>query len=235
MREIILPVISVRRASRSTRTVRLALDGRAFRFRPGQAAFVGPAERPERVPYSLACAPEEARRTGWLEFLIKVEASGRWGHLFDRVSRGHRVAVRGPFGSFVLPPRVGSRPLLFIAGGTGIAPIRAMIVHLLERRHRAMTLIYSARTSEDLAYAAELRRLARRTDLRVRLHATREAPDAWRGERGRISPAHLAPHVADRSVSCLVCGPEAMVAAVPEMLAALGVPRRQILLEQWKS
>ena len=235
MRELILPVVSVRRASPATRIVRLALDSVSFPFKAGQAAMVGPAERPERVPYSLACAPEEAARTGCLEFLIKVELSGRWGHLFDLVSRGHRVAVRGPFGSFVLPAGVESGPLVFVAGGTGIAPIRAMIVHVLGGPHREVSLFYSARTSDDLAYASELRRLARQTGLRVRLHATREAPARWRGQRGRITPADLAPHLGDRSVRCFVCGPEAMVADVPRMLTDLGVPARQITLEQWKS
>lgn len=233
-REQILPVTSVRRATPSTRYVRVALDA-PFRFRAGQAALIGLAGSDTRVPYSIATAPEEARERGELEFLIKVEPSGRWGHHFDRLARGQTLGVRGPFGSFVLPERVGRRPLLFVAGGTGISPIRAMIMHAGRRPHVGMKLVYSARTPADFAYASELRALARRSDLVLKLHVTREAPGRWPGERGRIAPAHLAPFLQDRSTLCFVCGPAAMVADVPRMLTDIGIPGRSIKLEKWGS
>ena len=233
--ELILRVTSVRRATPTTRYVRVALDGARFPFSAGQAAMIGLADSHHRVPYSIASAPEEARERGELEFLIKVEPSGRWGHQFDRIARGQRLGVRGPTGSFVLPEPAGRRPLLFIAGGTGIAPVRAMIVHAQRHRHGSIKLLYSARTGADFAYASELQSLARRSDLTLKLHATREAPDKWRGERGRVTPAHLAPLLEDRSTLCFVCGPSAMVADLPLTLTKLGIPRRNIKLEQWRS
>jgi ferredoxin-NADP reductase len=234
-REIILPVVSVRKATPATRIVRVALGSSTFAFKPGQAAFIGLAESDQRVPYSLACSPDEARERRSLEFLIKVEPSGRWGHKFDRIGRGQKLAIRGPFGSFVLPAPALTKPLLFVAGGTGIAPIRSMIAYALRRPHRSIKLLYSARTNGDLAYAPELRTLGRRGDFEVRFHATREAPERWRGERGRIAPAHLAPLVEDRSTLCFVCGPTAMVADLPVMLTRLGVPPGHVKLEQWAS
>jgi benzoate/toluate 1,2-dioxygenase reductase subunit len=234
-RELVLRITSVRRATPATRYVRLALDGATFRYRPGQAAMIGLAQTDQRVPYSIASAPHEAARHGQLEFLVKVEPSGRWGHRFDRLGRGQLIAVRGPMGSFALPPRTGQRPLLFIAGGTGIAPVRSMIHHALRRPHGSLQLLYSARTSADFAYASELRALARRSQLQVGLHVTREAPAGWRGERGRIAPAHIAPLVEDRSTLCFVCGPAAMVSDIPLMLQQAGVPRRNITLEKWSS
>ena len=197
--------------------------------------MVGLADRPERVPYSIASAPHEVEQSGQLEFLMKVESSGRWGHLFDRIARGQRVAVNGPFGSFAFPARTGRRPLLFIAGGTGIAPVRAMIVHALAREHGPIKLLYSAKASAELAYAGEMRRLARRADFDVRLHATREAPDGWRGTRSRIAAIHLEPLLAGPAPVSFVCGPGAMVAEVPAILRRLGVPARNITLETWKS
>lgn len=213
--------------------VRAALGRARFRFEAGQSAMIGLDGSAERVPYSLACSPEESREGGYLEFLIKVEPSGRWGHAFDRLARGQRLAVRGPFGSFVLPSRRLREPLLFVAGGTGIAPIRAMVAHALRRPHGPVRVVYSARTVSDFAYARELRALARRGLIEVRFHATRDAPGAWRGVRGRITPAHLAPIVDDRSTLCFVCGPAAMVADIPVMLQRAGVPRGNITLEQW--
>lgn len=213
----------------------MALGDAVFRFRAGQAAMIGLAGSAHRVPYSIACSPDESREGVYLEFLIKVEASGRWGHRFDRIARGQRLAVRGPSGTFVLPARLGMRPLLFIAGGTGIAPVRSMMVQAIRRPHGPIRVLYSARTAAELAYAAELRSLARRGRIEAHFHVTREAPDRWRGERGRVTPAHLAPLVATPSTLCFVCGPAAMVADLPVMLRRLGVPGRNIRLEKWSS
>ena len=234
-RELVLPITSVRRATPSTRYVRLALNGARLAFQAGQAAMIGLAESDQRVPYSIASAPHEAREQDALEFLIKIEPSGRWGHKFDRLARGQNVALDGPMGSFVFGPDLRRRPLLFIAGGTGIAPVRSMIHDALRHRHSSINLIYSARTSDGFAYASELRALARRSLIGMRLHVTREAPKGWRGERGRIAPAHVAPLVQDRSTLCFVCGPAAMVADVPLMLRHAGVPGRNITLEKWGS
>jgi ferredoxin-NADP reductase len=227
-------VRSVRRATPTTRIVRVDLGAARFPFDAGQAATIGLADRPERVPYSIACAPEDTRATGALEFLIRVESSGRWGHLFDRLARGMQVGVRGPFGSFVFPAGARATRLLFIAGGTGISPVRSMIRQLrLTGRQADIQLLYSARSASELAYLAELRGMARRGELRLRPHVTREAPPRWRGERGRISLPQLTPLVTDPSMLCFVCGPAAMVHEVPIMLRELGVEGRRILLEEW--
>lgn len=232
--ELVLRVASVRRETPSTRAVRLALDGARFDFWAGQAATIGPSDRVERVPYSLACAPAESRREGILAFLIKVESSGRWGHLFDDLQRGMRVAVRGPYGTFVLPRRLQEHPLLFIAGGTGIAPVRSMIVEALQtHRPRRLRLLYSARTPSDFAFLRELRRLSADGRLDMRLHVTREAPPRWRGHRGRITRTHLQPLLDDPRTLCFVCGPAPMVADVPRTLAEMGVDRARITVEEW--
>jgi NAD(P)H-flavin reductase len=226
-------VASVRRATPATRIVRLHLGGAKFFFEPGQAAMIGLAESPDRVPYSIASSPEEVKAENQLEFLIKIE---RWGHKFDRIARGQRIAVEGPFGSFVYPSRAREENLLFIAGGTGIAPIRSMIAHAIETGHQGrLKLLYSARTTEDFAYLSELRGMVRRGDLEVRLHVTREASPRWRGERGRIALAHLQPLVDAGRTLGFVCGPAAMVEDVPLMLSQLGVPPRNVKLEKWSS
>lgn len=235
MRELILPVTSVRSETPSTRVVRAALGSAVFRFKAGQAAMIGLAGSRHRVPYSIACSPDESRTGQYLEFLVKVEPSGRWGHRFDRIARGQRLAVLGPLGTFVLPARLGRRPLLFIAGGTGIAPVRSMIVQAIGSTHGPIRVLYSARSATELAYASELRARARRGEIEVLFHATRQAPDRWRGERGRVAAAHLAPLVAARSTLCFVCGPAAMVDDVPVLLRRLGVPARNIRLEKWSS
>ena len=234
MPDLVLRVSSVRRATPGSRIVRLALDGTAFSYAAGQVAALGPAGAPERVPYSLASAPEETKRDGYLEFLTKVDAAGRWGALFPALRRGMRLAVRGPSGSFVFPEHPREHRFLFIAGGTGIAPMRSMIRHaVLARIDGRLRLLYSARTPHDFAYLPELRAMARRGELDLALAATREVRPRWPGERGRIAPAQLAGLLDDPLTLCFVCGPAAMVADVPPMLHALGVDRHRIRLEDW--
>lgn len=234
MRDLVLRVVSVRKETPATRIVRLDLEGEPFSYLAGQAATIGPADRDERVPYSIASAPEDTSRDGHLEFLIKVHADGRWGEDFDVPRRGSRLTVHGPLGNFVFPDEPEERRFLFIAGGTGIAPVRSMIRHALARRQPGrMRLFYSARTPVDFPYLRELRALARQRCIELTLTATRECSARWRGGRGRIAAAQLAPLVDAPETLCFVCGPAAMVDEVPVMLRQLGVSRTRIRLEDW--
>ena len=72
-----------------------------------------------------------------------------------------RLGIQGPFGSFLFPRAPPERHFLFIAGGTGIAPIRAMIRQaLLRGQEGRMRLLYSAKTADDFAYLPELGEMA---------------------------------------------------------------------------
>ena len=233
METLVLKVGSIRRATPSTRIVRLLLDGHRFPYVAGQAAMVGMASQAELVPYSIASAPEEALRHGYLEFLFKIEGGSRGAHLAG-LKRGAAVAVEGPFGSFVFPSRPEEREFLFVAGGTGIAPLRAMIGHAFQLRQPGrLRLLYSARTPSDFAYLPELKRYAREGRLELSLTATREVPPRWRGERGRITSERLARLVKTPETLCFVCGPTAMVDDVPRMLLNLGIEREKIRVEEW--
>ena len=233
---LLLTVQAVIPATPTTRIVRLDLGERAVRLRSRSGgAHRARGIRKPGFPYSIASAPIEAFENGWLDFLIKVEPSGRWGHQFDSVSPGMQLGVQGPFGSFMFPVQPPERHFLFIAGGTGIAPIRAMIRQaLLKGQQGRMRLLYSAKTADDFAYLPELGEMAANDGLDLRLHVTREAPDTWQGERGRIKPSQLAPLIDDagpRSASSAV--PETMVAEVPRVLMELGIDRARVRLEEW--
>ncbi len=234
MSERVLRVSSVRRATPSSRLVRVDLDGAPFSFRPGQSVTLGPREQSARVPYSIASAPEDVARDGRLEFLIKIDAAGRWGEEFEPLRRGALLGVGGASGRFVFPESPGDRRFLFIAGGTGIAPVRSMIRHAIAAAVPGrIRLLYSARTPLDFAYLPELRALVRWRQIELALTATRHMTPRWRGSRGRIVAPQLALLVDDPRTLCFVCGPASMVDDVPPMLAKLGVEPSRILLEDW--
>jgi CDP-4-dehydro-6-deoxyglucose reductase len=217
------------------RAVFMSLDAAGVRlaFRAGQAAMVGLANRKARKPYSIASAPEELWLNGSLGFLIEVGPDGQSRPNLDGARPGSVVAVEGPAGGFVLPRRL-PRELLFVAGGTGIAPLRAMMASALARpKPPSITVIYSARRPDDFAFLAELRSLSRRGRIRLCTTVTREADRRWRGRRGRIRQAWISEFVAHRDPRCFVCGPEPFVLRMIEMLRAAGVPARHIRREEY--
>jgi ferredoxin-NADP reductase len=225
-------LLSNQSATPTSRVIRVALDGAPFPYRAGQAAALAAGDRDEPTPYSIASAPAETARTGALEFLVKVDGSNRFGALVDRLEPGAPVRVTGPTGNFTLPDLVGVAPLLFVAGGTGIAPMRSMIREALEARHAGpLSLVYSARTPAEFAYLTELRGLADEGRLTLTLTLTGDAQD-WGHARGRTGPAHLSNLVTGGTLA-FICGPAAMVAELPTALVALGLPRDRVRIEDW--
>lgn len=213
--------------------VRIDLDGAPFPYRPGQAVLVGSHGQDRRRPYSIADAPERAVQDDRLELLVGVNAEGRPGpHLI--LEPGQLVDIEGPIGQFTFPEGPAERRFLFIAGGTGISPLRAMLRHALDVPHDEIGLLYSARTPAEFAYEQELRALAEQRLIELELRVTRDvAADAWDGTRGRLARANLAPLVHGRETLCFVCGPPALVREIPQALEDLGVPRQRIRTEEW--
>jgi ferredoxin-NADP reductase len=214
----------------TTRRIRLAVDGTPFHYLAGQAASLA-AGTAEPTPYSIASAPHETARNGWLEFLVKVDGS-RFGAVVDTLQPGTIIRVDGPAGNFVVPEPSSGVPLLFIAGGTGIAPVRSLIFEALHTgRHTDLALVYSARTPGEFAYLEELRGLAHDGRLALTLTLTGQVED-WAHARGRTGIEHLSDFVKPRTMA-FVCGPPAMVADLPGALVLLGVPRDRIRTDDW--
>ena len=229
-----LPIRDVLPATPRARIVRLDLNGTAFPYQPGQALLAGSHGLEKRKPYSIALAPEEAAGKGWLELLVGVDSEGSAGtHL--TLARDALVDVEGPIGRFTFPDAPAERRFLFVAGGTGVAPLRAMLHRALTVPHLQIGFLYSARTPDEFAYEAELRSLAEAGDIELRLAATREiAHESWHGTRGRISRADLEPLVHSGETLCFVCGPAPFVEDMLAALLELGVPRERIRIEEWK-
>ena len=219
-------------ATPRARIARLDLHGHAFDYAPGQAVSIASHGQEMRRPYSIAAAPEDARRDGWLELLVGVDAEGAPGpHL--TLEPGQLVDVDGPIGSFTFPPAPEERRFVFIAGGTGIAPLRAMMRRALSLPHRNVGLFYSVRTPDEFAYEEELRGLALEGAIELRQTVTRATDTDWTGPRGRLKREALEELVHDPETLCFVCGPPTLVDEMPKILADLGIPRERIKIEQW--
>ena len=139
--------------------------------------------------------------------------------------------MRVLFGSVLA---VDDAALLLVAGGTGIAPIRSVILDRLEHPdRRPATLVYSVRTPDEFAFAEESVTLA--ADGRLRLHATitrDDGPADQPARFGRVDAELLRAALPDPQAYCLVCGPAGFVQTVTATLEQLGVPRQRIVVER---
>src|SRR4029079_8235990 len=187
-----------------------------------------------RKPYSIASSPADTQQHGCIELLIAVNLDGSAGE-HVRLERAHLVDVDAPAGSFTFPEQPAERNFVFVAGGTGIAPLRAMLRHAILGAHPTghVGLLYSARTPEDFAFADEFQALASGGMIDLRQTITRDSERDWSGARGRIDRAALAALVHDPETLCFVCGPAAMVDEMPRLLEEIGVDRERIKVEEW--
>jgi NAD(P)H-flavin reductase len=218
-------------ATPRARIVRIELDRGEFDYEAGQAVLVAAAGAARR-PYSIAASPQDTRRNGYIELLVGVGANGAPGpHL--TLEPGSEVEVEGPLGSFTFPSDPTERRFVFIAGGTGIAPLRAMLRQALTMRGHRIGLLYSARTPEEFAYEAEFRTLAEQGRIELRQTVTRAFEGDWSGTRGRISRAELQALIHHPETLCFICGPPALVGEMSSQLSALGVARPLIRAEEW--
>ena len=173
--------------------------------------------------YSIASAPEDGRLALVVERLEDGEVSP---YLTDELRVGDKLELRGPIGGwFTWEAREGG-PLLLVAGGSGIAPLMAMIRHRAAAQSDASCrLLYSSRSREETIFAEELDRLAAQDAALEVIHTlTRSQPADWTGYSRRIDREMLeevAPSPEQRSLA-FICGPTPLVETVATVLVELG-------------
>ena len=233
-RLVTLPIVDVAQETPRSLLLALGLHGSSFAFEPGHAAIIGAQGQRSGRPYSIASSPESAADAQTLEFLIGLDEEGAPGPHLPTLARGTLIDVQGPLGTFTFPDTLRQRRLLFVAGGTGIAPLRAMLDHAL-RKHPAerISLLYSARRADEFAFMPEFR--AHEAAGHLELHPTVTRDDLeWAGGRGRIGRAHFEAVLHDRlDTLCFICGPGSLVVEAVTTLTELGVPRAAIRTEEW--
>lgn len=183
--------------------------------------------------YSIASPPEDGERlTITVERLPDGEVSP---YLVDELRRGDRLEFRGPIGGYFVWDMGG--PLLLVAGGSGIAPLMAMVRHRAANGSRVPTrLLNSSRSLEDVIYRLELERLAGRGDGLEVIHTlTRVQPSDWTGYRRRIDREMLADIAwsPEQGQVAFVCGPTPLVESVASALVDLGHEAGRIKTERF--
>jgi Na(+)-translocating NADH:ubiquinone oxidoreductase F subunit len=152
---------------------------------------------------------------------------------------GDVITAIGPFGEF--HPKETSREMVYLGGGTGMAPLRSHLSWLLETRKSSakVSYWYGSRSSQELFYQDYFEDLAMKNE-NFNFHVALSEPqpeDSWESHTGFIHEVlkhqYLASHPDPKDIEYFLCGPPAMVKAATQMLAELGVDPAQISFDEF--
>ncbi len=217
-------------------TIRL-VDPEIIEFRPGQYIQIeAPAygDNPEPVyrAYSISSSPSMRDR---IELVVRRVPNGictTW--VFDRLREGDPIRLNGPYGEFRLSDDA-SKKMIWIAGGSGMAPFWSMIRHMQEQGiERDCTYFFGAVTPRDLFYVEELARLSEELPWFrfVPALSGKDLPD-WEGEKGLITEV-VDRHIQDGSdKEAYLCGSSGMIDASIKVLRAKGIPEDRIYYDKF--
>ncbi len=212
--------------------LKLAPLGKPIRFWPGQYAMIGDESlgHPLR-PYSIANAPKE---NGELSFLITKEENGKtspWIH--DGINVGETIKVNAPYGTFLGDPSVNT-PILCLASGSGLAPILSLLNAYLSRGNKNhVTLLFSAKTREDLLHFGEIKYLeSKYVNFKFKYTLTQESNKEG-GLEGRIDKVlpNILPSLDNYSI--YIAGGVPFVHSCKDTVESLGAQKELIHMEEY--
>ena len=234
---------TVRRIVDLTPTIKalfIALD-KPIHFQAGQYVQLEIPGLGESRAFSIANSPAQVERSGEIELNVRIVAGGRGtGYLHQQLQVGERLRLAGPYGRFFVR-RSAQKPMVFMAGGSGLSSPRSMILDLLDGGcTRSITLVYGQRTRDELYYDDEFRALAAEHanfSYVPALSAAAESDgDDWTGARGFVhdaAKAHFAGNFTGHQA--YLCGPPPMVEACIATLMQGRLFERDIFTEKFLS
>ena len=152
---------------------------------------------------------------------------------------GDKITISGPYGEFFVKDTPNEK--MFIGGGAGMAPMRSHIFDLFKTKHTKVpvTFWYGARSRREIFYEEDFEQIARENDnFRFEIALSEPKPeDNWTGYTGFIHQViydnYLKNHEAPEDIEYYICGPGPMTAAVEKMLDSLGVPKENIMYDNF--
>lgn len=176
------------------------------------------------VPVSISGAPASPT-----QLVHTIRAVGGVTRPMQQLDRGSVIGVRGPFGTGWPVAEARGKDIVLVAGGIGLAPLRPFIYHLLDRRdeYGHVSILYGARSPDDILYRAELESWGGRFDVDVSViidHATSD----WYGDVGVVTTLLGKVRCDPGNTIVMTCGPEIMMRFSIRELNHLGIPDEQI-------
>jgi benzoate/toluate 1,2-dioxygenase reductase subunit len=212
-------LVALDRLSASTIRFSVEIPNRTeLAFLPGQYVNIEVPGTGQTRSYSFANAPHDGRLT----FLVKLSPGGLMSeYLAHHAAVGDEITFTGPHGSFFL--READRPVLMLAGGTGLAPILAMLRTLAEAgSHRKIHLIYGVKSDIDVVEIASLTEIADRLPGFTWDHCVSD-PASTAVNKGRVMTLMRPEQLYHGDVAVYLCGPPAMVDSVRGHISGFGI------------
>lgn len=222
--DLTLSITRVRDQARRTRSFDLRPSGsRRVEFIPGQVAMLRVAGH-DPAYFAFASAPEDRD----LEVLVKQKAGA--SHVIYDMQPGETIDLVGIAGQGFPLDQQKERDLIFVAMGTGVAPLRSALRHVLRRKYEfgQLVVLYGARTPDDFCYRDETDTW---NDAGVKLRQVISRPDGhdWSGPTGYVQSLldNVLPDL--RSPVALICGSREMIDQTRERLGKMGFKPDEIL------
>ncbi|AYG45082.1 NADH oxidase [Pseudomonas sp. Leaf58] len=215
----------------SASTIALSIKGEALSrlaFLPGQYVNLKVPGSEQSRAYSFS----SLQKDGEVSFLIRNVPGGLMSSFLTNLAKaGDSMSLAGPLGSFYLRPI--QRPLLLLAGGTGLAPFTAMLEKIAEQgSEHPLHLIYGVTNDFDLVELDRLQALAARIP-NFTFSACVANPDSQYPQKGYVTQ-HIEPrHLNDGDVDVYLCGPPPMVEAVSQYVREQGITPANFYYEKF--
>ena len=200
-------------------------ESERFSFLPGQFVMVEVPGYGE-IPISISSS---ASRAGYLELCIR--RAGIVTGALHRAERGARIGIRGPFGTHFPMETMKGHDVLLIAGGLGLAPLRASIFGVIENRadFENVHILYGTKSPDQLLFDYQYEEWSRIDD--IDLQVIVEEPDGeWTGPVGLITKLLDGIEVDPQRTFAIVCGPPVMFKFVCGRLSEQGMPMRRMFV-----
>ncbi|MEN8108622.1 MAG: FAD/NAD(P)-binding protein [Pseudomonadota bacterium] len=221
------PIMTVQRETPDVFTLALDVSGRGqgLPFQPGQFTMLylfGIGE----VPISISGDPAVPMR-----LVHTIRAVGSVTRPMQDMKRGSMLGVRGPFGTGWPVEVARGKDILVVAGGLGLAPLRPLIYHLLNRRedYGHVSILYGARSPADILYRRELERWGGCFDVDVSVIVDHAVAD-WHGDVGLVTTLMDKVRCEPGNTIAMLCGPEIMMRFSMRALNHLGMADEQIYI-----
>ncbi len=189
----------------------------------------GPPIKTAKKAYSICSAPFEE---GYVDLCVKRVEGGYATNWFWQLTEGDAVTLTVPYGGFIIHEPLDYDPV-FVATGTGLAPLRSMIKTLLRNGfQRSILLIFGVRYENEILYEDEFRDLEKRHS-NFRFIPTISRPREWKGETGYVQET-LRKQVADpHGKRIYVCGLVPMIEAVEKAASEIGFDKKAVYFEKY--
>lgn len=206
-----------------------------FRFKAGQFIMLDlPIQsNVTNRSYSIASAPS-TDNVYELCIVLKPDGLGT-PYLFEHIKVGSHLQTSKPLGKFKLP-EVIEHDICFICTGTGIAPLRAMLIDIINHNipHRNIYMVFGNRWVKDVLYRQEMEQFARdHSGFHFIPVLSRESPATWHGAHGYVHAVYEELFADKRPAYFYICGWADMLKEARQRLEAMGYDRKQVKFESY--